>query len=164
MSTEDKIKILEALAKVGFNVKTLIIEHSGNSYNHYGKSKDEKTKVTEEQISKAIISINGQKKPLNEKQLFIGVICVLLSKYGWTGNWSACCTKINNLPMSGEFEKACDYNSIKILTAFKFASIDYKDWETYEPSKSEATIFRKCKAVADAFDEAISEYNPSIVI
>lgn len=156
MSTEDKIKILEALAKSGMKVGSVVIEHSGNSYHYYGNNKEMKSKVSEEQISKAIISINGENKPLNEKQLFIGVICVLLSKYGWSGKWSACCTRINNLPMREMFEKECDYNSIKILTAFKFASIDYKDWENYEPSRSEVSIFRKCKAVANAFDEALS--------
>lgn len=156
MSTEEKIKIVEALAKCGLNLKSLIIEYSGNSYHYYGKQKEERTKVTDEQVSRAIISINGEDKPLNEKQLFLGVICVLLSKYGWTGKWSACCTRINNLPSRNLFVKDCDYNSIKILTAYKFATVDYKDWETYEPSRNETIIFRKCKAVADAFDEAIS--------
>ena len=134
------------------NVKNVVY---GDCYYHEGESKEDKKKVSDEQISRAIISINGEQKPLNEKQLFLGVISVLLSKYGWSGNWSACCSRINNLPMKDQFVKKCDYNSIKILTAFKFASVDYKDWESYEPSSSERTIFKKCRAVADAFDEAI---------
>ena len=117
--------------------------------------KELKDQVTDERISRAIISINGDNKPLNEKQLFIGVICVLMSKYGWSGKFLTCCTRINNLPMRDMFEKECDYNSIKVLTAYKFASVDYKDWETYEPSNSERGIFRKCKVTADAFDKAI---------
>lgn len=155
MSTEEKIKWMEAIAKSNMSVKTLIIEHSGNSYHYENRNKGEKMKVSDEQISQAIISISGDKKPLNEKQLFLGVICVLLSKYGWSGRWTECCARINNLPMRSLFEKECDYNSIKILTAFRFASVDYKDWDSYEPSRSEAGIFKKCKAVADAFDEAI---------
>lgn len=58
--------------------------------------------------------------------------------------------------MNEMFEKKCDYNSIKVLTAYKFASVDYKDWEDYEPSDFERAIFKKCKSVADAFDEAIN--------
>ena len=135
------------------NVKTVVY---GDCHIHEGVCTPDKKKVTDEQISNAIISITGEEKPLNEKQLFLGVISVLLSKYGWSGNWSACCSRINKLPMKDRFEKECDYNSIKILTAFKFASIDYKDWSSYEPTSSERTIFKKCKAVADAFDEAIS--------
>lgn len=38
----------------------------------------------------------------------------------------------------------------------KFAGVDYKEWDKYEPTKTENTIFKKCKAVADAFEEAIS--------
>jgi len=161
MSIDDKMKIVELLAKSGMKVNNLIVEHNGDNYFYEGKDREEKHKVTDEQVSKAIISINGDDKPLNEKQLFIGVISVLLSKYGWTGKWAACCTRINNLPEKDHFVKSCDYNSIKILTALKFASIDYKDWATYQPSKSETTIFRKCKAVADAFDEAISMQYPA---
>lgn len=60
------------------------------------------------------------------------------------------------VPLINVFVKGCDYGSIKILTGYKFASVDYKDWDKYEPSRSEAGIFRKCKYVADAFDEAVS--------
>ena len=134
------------------NVNRVI--HAENYYE--GGNKEHKSKLTDEQIGNAIMAINGKDKPISEKQLFLGVISVLLSKYGWSGNWSACCSRINKLPMKDRFEKECDYNSIKILTAFKFASVDYKDWSDYEPSSSERTIFKKCKAVADAFDEAIS--------
>ena len=158
MSEELKLKVIQELAKGNVKIKNFFMDNHG-PINQYEGSLDEKVKVSDEQIAKAIISINGDNKPLNEKQLFLGVICVLLSKYGWAGNWSACCTKINNLPMKEMFVKDCDYGSIKILTAYKFANVDYKDWNTYEPSRSEVGIFRKCKAVADAFDEAISMVN-----
>lgn len=102
------------------------------------------------------MAINGEKKPLNEKQLFLGVLCVLISKYGWVGKWATCCTKINSLPMKDMFEKECDYNSIKVLTAYRFANIDYKEWEKYEPTDNERLMFKKCKSVADAFDRALS--------
>lgn len=156
MSDELKLKIIQELAKNGLKIKNFVMEMTGDINNYEHASKEEKTKVTDEQIARAIISITGEKKPLNEKQLFLGVICVLLSKYGWSGKWATCCTKINSLPMNEMFEKKCDYNSIKVLTAYKFASVDYKDWEDYEPSDFERAIFKKCKSVADAFDEAIN--------
>lgn len=157
MTDEEKMKYLESLSKGGARIGNLFFDNHGSLtiHNHMGEEKKEKPKVTDEHIGNAILAINGEKKPLNEKQLFLGVICVLLSKYGWTGKFSACCNRINELPMKDMFEKECDYNSIKVLTAYKFASVDYKDWETYEPSSSERMIFKKCKAVADAFDEAI---------
>ena len=155
MSDELKLKMIQELSKGNTKIGQVIFEVNGN-VNYYNKSKDEKEHVTDEQVSKAIISINGNQKPLNEKQLFLGVICVLLSKYGWTGKISTCCTRINSLPMKNLFEKACDYNSVKVLAAYRFASVDYKDWECYEPSDGERVAFWKCKAVADAFDEALS--------
>ena len=143
----------------GATINNLVINGNmnKNGEDHYENTENQHntSKVTDEQISKAIIAINGDNKPLNEKQLFLGVICVLMSKYGWTGKFSTCCARINNLPQKELFEKACDYNCIKVITAYKFASIDYKDWETYIPNDSERVIFRKCKLVADAFDEAI---------
>ena len=159
MSDELKLKLMKELAKGNVRIGQLILEVHGNNYYKERSDREEKTKVNDEDISKAILSINGSEKPLNEQQLFLGVICVLLSKYGWVGNWSSCCEKIKKLPMYDLFYKKCDYNSIKVLTAYKFASVDYKDWEGYEPTQIERVIFKKCKSVADAFDEAISMQN-----
>lgn len=157
MKDEMKLQVLKELQKGHVKIDQLILEVKGDNNYYSNNNKDEKMKPSDEQISKAIISICGDKKPLNEKQLYLGVICVLISKYGWTGKFSACCTRINNLPKNDEFEKSCDYNSIKILTALKFATVDYKDWGSYEPRDTERGIFKKCKAVADAFDEALCE-------
>ena len=156
MSDELKLKLMQELAKGNVRIGQFILEVHGNNYYKERSDKEEKVKVNDEDISKAILSINGSEKPLNEKQLVLGVICVLLSKYGWAGHWSSCCEKIKKLPMYDLFDKKCDYNSIKVLTAYKFASVDYKDWEGYEPTQIERVIFKKCKSVADAFDEAIS--------
>ena len=157
MKDETKLEIIKELSKGNVKIAQLILEVQGDNNYFENQNKDEKMKPSDEQISKAIMSICGDKKPLNEKQLYLGVICVLISKYGWTGKFSACCTRINNLPKNDEFEKSCDYNSIKILTPLKFASVDYKEWSTYEPRDTERGVFRKCKAVADAFDEALCE-------
>ena len=162
MKDETKLEIIKELAKGNVKIAQLILEVQGDNNYYENRNKDEKMKLSDEQISKAIISICGDKKPLNEKQLYLGVICVLISKYGWTGKFSACCARINSLPMKDEFEKSCDYNSIKILTALKFASVDYKEWSTYEPRDSERGVFRKCKAVAEKCREKFLSREPSL--
>ena len=155
-SEDFKLKVIQELTKGNVKIGQFIMEVNGTNIYNENRGHEEKEKLKDEEISRAIISICGKEKPLNEKQLFLGVICVLLSKYGWAGNWAACCEKISKLPMYDTFDKKCDYNSIKVLTAYKFASVDYKDWDDYNPSPSERIIFKKCKYVADAFDEAIS--------
>lgn len=158
MSDEMKLNVLRELTKGNVKIENLIMEVT-HFYNKSEKSATETPQITDEQISQAIMAINGDDKPLNEKQLFLGVICVLISKHGWNSKWITCCTRINNLPQNEMFEKPCDYNSIKVLTAYKFASIDYKDWDKYDPSDKERIIFKKCKLVADAFDRALNMQN-----
>ena len=159
MSDELKLEMMKELTKGNVTIKNLIMEMHGDIHNYEHANKEEKTEVTDEQIARAIISINGEKKPLNEKQLFLGVISVLLSKYGWSGKWATCCTRINDLPLKDLFEKPCEYNSIKALTALKFANVNYKEWEEYVPTSTERFIFQKCKSVADAFDKALLSQN-----
>lgn len=158
MSEENKIKLLHGFLH-GVNISTNYFNVSVGDNATFNQtvpeSKDQRVKVTDEQISKAILAINGTNKPLNKKQLFLGVLRVLTSKYGWGGTWSDCCVRINKLPMKEQFEKACDYNCIKVLTAYKFASIDYLDWGTYKPRPEEKGIFMKCKYAADEFDKTL---------
>ena len=158
MSEENKIKLLHGFLRgANISAKYLNVSFGDNAtFNQtVSDSKEQRVNVTEEQISKAILAINGANKPLNEKQLFLGVIRVLLSKYGWVGTWSDCCVRINKLPMKDQFEKVCDYNCIKVLTAYKFASIDYLEWGTYKPRPEEKNIFLKCKNAADEFDKTL---------
>ena len=76
MSDELKLKLMQELAKGNVRIGQLILEVHGNNYYKERSDKEEKTKVNDEDISKAILSINGSEKPLNEQQLFLGVICV----------------------------------------------------------------------------------------
>ena len=162
MSDEMKLNVLRELTKGNVKIDNLIMEVT-HFYNKSEKADKGATEVTDEQISQAIMAINGDKKPLSEKQLFIGVISVLVSKYGWVGKWATCCTRINSLPQKDMFEKPCDYNSIMALTALKFANVSYNEWEKYEPTASERFIFQKCKSVADAFDKALSSQNDFMI-
>ena len=108
-------------------------------------------------IARAIIALDGYQKPLCEKQLFLGIIKVLRSKCGWCGKWQTCCDRINELPIIkvSDLEVKCDYNNLKAPCALKFASVDYKDWNEYEPSAAERDIFRKNKDLAQLFEEEL---------
>ena len=52
-------------------------------------------------------------------------------------------------------EVKCDYNNLKAPIALKFASLQYKEWEDYEPRDSERDVFRKNKNVAKLFEEEL---------
>ena len=76
MTPEEKLKILQELSKGNVKIDQLILEVDGDNNYYSNRNRDEKMKPSDEQISKAIIAISGDEKPLNEKQLFLGVICV----------------------------------------------------------------------------------------
>ena len=110
---------------------------------------------TDEVVGRAILALNGEEKPLCEKQLFLAIIKVLMAKCGWSNKWGLSCERINSLPEASEFAIKCDYNNLKSSIALKFAGLDYKDWETYEPRESERAVFRKNKALAKLFEEEL---------
>ena len=125
--------------------------------NFYGRQSEEtpQTAYTDEVVGRAIAAVNGKDKPLCEKQLYVAVIKVLSAKCGWSGKWATSCERINTLSVAPELEVKCDYNNLKASIALKFASLDYKDWEDYEPRASERELFRKNKALAKLFEEEL---------
>ena len=106
---------------------------------------------TDEQVARAISVLNGKKKPLNEKQLFLGIIKVLQSKCGWSQSIPECCRHINTLPGADCWEFACEENNLKAPRALRFANRDYEEWEDYVPTAAEKQIFWKTKTAADYF-------------
>ena len=112
---------------------------------------------TDDMIARAIIELNGKEKPLCEKQLFLAVIKVLMAKCDWIGKWQSCCDRINALPAikATELEVKCDYNNLKAPSALKFASMQYEEWETYEPTAIERDVFLKNKHLGHLFEEAL---------
>lgn len=136
------------------------IEGGATNINNYNNSKPDDaantaSDYTDEVVGRAILALNGEKKPLCEKQLFLAVIKVLAAKCGWSNKWAVSCERINGLPAASEFAVKCDYNNLKASIALKFAGLDYKDWETYEPRESERDLFRKNKALAKLFEEEL---------
>ena len=126
--------------------------------NYYGKQEDAAipaSAYTDEVVGRAIMALNGENKPLCEKQLFLAIIKVLAAKCGWTSKWATSCERINGLDAAAHFEVKCDYNNLKAPIALKFAATDYKDWEDYKPRDSERLVFAKNKALAKLFEEEL---------
>ena len=126
--------------------------------NYYGTAGAQETPMsayTDEVVGRAIAALNGEGKPLCEKQLYLAIIKVLAAKCGWSSKWQTSCARINELSIASELEVKCDYNNLKASIALKFASVDYKDWETYEPRDSERAVFRKNRALAKLFEEEL---------
>lgn len=117
--------------------------------------KPSQSAYTDDVVTKALQAIVGEDKPLNEKQLYIGVANVLKYKCGWAGKLMSQCEKINKLPVAKKLEIKCDYNNVKVPGALKFASLEYTKWKEYEPNNNEREVFLKSRAVAYAFDEEL---------
>jgi len=112
---------------------------------------------TDEVVGNAILALNGHKKPLCEKQLFLGIIKVLSAKCGWSCKWATSCDRINQLEVAANFEVRCDANNLKAPSALKFASLDYQEWEDYVPLPAERDVFNKNKTLAKLFEEELDK-------
>lgn len=112
---------------------------------------------TDEVVARAIMAINGKFKPLCEKQLYLGIIKVLSNKCGWSAKWQTSCDHINELPLikEADLEIKCDYNNLKGPIGMRFASLEYPEWEDYEPKATERDVFLKNKALAHLFEEEL---------
>ncbi len=147
----------------GATIHNLVINgnmtKNGSEYHGQENAQTPKSAYTDDVIARAIMAVNGEKKPLYEKQLFLAVIKVLKNKCGWTERWEAACDRINDLPMIKDkgLPIKCEYNNLKAPSALKFASIDYEHWDTYVPGAAEKEVFNKNKSVGDAFAEELDK-------
>lgn len=112
---------------------------------------------TDDVVARSIVALNGKYKPLCEKQLYLGVIKVLSNKCGWSPKWQTSCDHINELPLIREtdLEVKCDYNNLKGPIGMRFASLEYSEWEDYEPKATERDVFLKNKALAHLFEDEL---------
>lgn len=169
----DEIKALVAELKdyiqgSTFNAPIIINLNSGNAENNlHGNEverKEEPVKeaepndYTDDVVARAIVALNGKYKPLCEKQLYLGIIKVLSNKCGWSSKWQTSCDHINELPLikEADLEVKCDYNNLKGPIGMRFASLEYSEWEDYEPKATERDIFLKNKALAHLFEEELN--------
>lgn len=148
----------------GVTINKLVINHgpysySGTEYYQYGSNKMRKsTEYSDEQIARAIKSINGKQNVLNNYQLWLGVCCLLSNKYGFPQNLEKCCERIKSLPYEGEsLELECKYESIRKFAYMKFLSENVDEWDTYTPKEEEKKLFNGCKDVAKQLELAIQK-------
>lgn len=161
MKTEEKKALLESLpgflqgAQIG--QLNMFVESGAKVVyqENAAPAKIPASAYTDEVVGKAILALNGDKKPLCEKQLFLGIIKVLSAKCGWSSKWATSCERINGLAAAANFEVKCDYNNVKGPSALKFASVRYADWEDYQPNQTEREVFNKNKALAALFEEEL---------
>jgi hypothetical protein len=126
--------------------------------NHYYGSSEKKknTEYNDEQIARAIKSINGKQNVLNNYQMWLGVCCLLSNKYGFPRNLEKCCDRIMNLPYEGgSLELECKYESIRKFAYMKFVNENVDDWETYIPKDDEKKLFNGCHDVAKQLEIAL---------
>ncbi len=137
-------------------IQTQNNNYYGPVYQGGGKGSESGGSYSDEQIARAIMAVSGEGKPLSLMKHFVGVICALQSM-GWSSKFATCCARINQLPGHEQFPVRCDSNAIKSTQALKFASVDYKDWATYQPKAGEeAAVFKGCKFAADSFVEVLT--------
>jgi len=143
----------------GATINNLIINgnmnKSGTDYYQSAATHAQKPAYTDEVVARAIAAINGKDKPLCEKQLFLAVVKVLVSKCGWSGKLATVCERINSLPGAERLEVKCEYNNVKKIAVLRFAAMDYSQWEDYQPREGERDVFRKNKALAQTFEEEL---------
>ncbi len=167
MEQEDILKTLESLGKSGLNVAgdfvlNKHVEYEVNNVeaggtgivNNFYNEKSKKT-ATDEQISRGITAINGNDKALNHQQGFLGICICLASTQGWPSDFKLAVDRINQLPDAAKWNIPCKYESIRKIAVYKFARLDYSEWDNYTPKESERKIFLECRDAARAFEEQL---------
>ncbi len=124
----------------------------------YKQGSEERKKPTNDQIARAIAAINGKDNVLRNFQDWLGVCCLLSSKYDFPIRLEDCVSQILELPFAnGDLEVECKYDNIRRFTTNKFVGISYERWGSYVPNDTERTLFQKCFTVARALDNEIEK-------
>ncbi len=133
------------------------ITENGNTYNtEKHEQKEVRQKFSDEQIARALLSINGKDKALNNYQVWLGACCLLKGKYGFPKSLDACCDKIMSLPYNGcSLAIECKYDSIRKFGYLKFVNEDVDTWDSYQPKDEEKKLFYGCHQVATELDKAL---------
>lgn len=112
---------------------------------------------TDDVIARAISSINGKDKAINNYQVWLGACCLLMCKYGFPQNLEMCCSKITTLPYKDEpLPLECKYESIRKFAYLKFVREDVDKWDSYQPKDDEKKLFYGCKNVKQELEKALN--------
>ncbi len=131
------------------------ITENGNSYNTEKQEHKGVRRYSDEQIARALLSINGKDKALNNYQVWLGACCLLKGKYGFPKSLDACCDKIISLPYGCSLDIACKYESIRKFSYLNFVNEDVATWDSYQPKDEEKKLFYGCHQVATELDKAL---------
>ena len=134
---------------------------NGNVY--YGQNADEKQEVTDEQMADAISSICGEELPLDDKQKWMGVCCMVRGRYGYPYDLEACCEKLSRLPYKKPIYKECDWGNVRKLAIYNFCKKKKKKWFEYSPKNSERKYFGNCFYVARSLEDAIRKLPNGVI-
>ena len=113
--------------------------------------------VTDEQMADAISSINGEGLPIDEKQKWMGVCCLVRARYGYPYDFEACCNRLAKLPYKQPLYKECDWGNVRKLAGYSFCQEPYDKWRNYCPKNSESKYFDSCYYVARSLEEALEK-------
>lgn len=116
---------------------------------------------TDQQMADAISSICGEGKPLDDKQKWLGVCCLVRARYDYPYDIEVCCKRLAALPYKTPLYKECDYGNVRKLAVYGFASEPYDRWKTYTPRNTEKKHFDSCFYVARELEIAIEKITNS---
>lgn len=112
---------------------------------------------TDQQMADAISSICGEGMPLDDKQKWLGVCCLVRGRYDYPYDIEVCCKRLAALPYKRPLYKECDYGNVRKLAVYGFASEPYDRWRTYVPRNTEKKHFDSCFYVARELEIAIDK-------
>ena len=157
ISEDLKLKIIQELTKGNVRIGQINMGVKGTINYHEQSRTEEKIEVTDEQLAKALIAINGKDKAVNSQAAWLGACCFLAWNHGYPRNLGDCCKKIGELPLiKGCLEYECKYESIRKFGSWKFVSMDAREWPQYMPREEEKPMFEKCLSVYLALEKEIS--------
>lgn len=119
--------------------------------------------VTDEQMADAISNICGEGLPLDEKQKWMGVCCLVRARYGYPYDFEACCNRLAKLPYKKSLYKECDWGSVRKLAVYSFCQEPYDKWRNYCPKKSESKYFDNCYYVARSLENELEKLQNAAV-
>ena len=125
--------------------------------NYYGQEQQAQHQYADQKIADAISSICGENLPLDDKQKWMGVCCLVRAKYGYPYDLESCCKRLAGLPYKTKPFKECDYGSVRKLTVYGFAREPYDKWPVYRPNNTERKHFDACFNVARELESAIEK-------
>ena len=124
---------------------------------HIGTASQETGGYSDEQIVRAICAINGKDKVLNTKQKWAGVYWLLRWAANYPSNSNDFCKKMNALPGHEQWEVACEYNNIRMLTTLSFMNQDARQINEVKPSKQDEGVFTMCREVVIALAQELAK-------